>query len=187
MKRLALAAALVAALPVAAQQETYIVDPDHTFPAFEVKHFGMSTQRGLFTKATGKINVDRAAKKGSADITIDMTSVSTGVAKLSDHLRAEDFFDAAKHPTATFKGNDFRFEGDKLVAVSGDLTLRGVKLPVTLKVEAFNCGNHPMNKKVMCGADVTTTIKRSDFGIKYAIPAVSDEVKLSIPVEAYKD
>jgi polyisoprenoid-binding protein YceI len=187
MKHLALAAVLAAALPASAQQETYSIDPAHTVPLFEVKHFGMSTQRGFFNKASGKITVDRAAKTGNADIAIDVGSVSTSVPKLADHLRSEDFFDAAKFPTATFKGSDFKFEGDKLVAVNGDLTLRGVTKPVTLKVDAFNCGAHPVNKKTMCGADVTTTIKRSDFGVKFGIPAVGDDVKLSIPVEAFKD
>ena len=148
---------------------------------------GMSTHRGHFEAKEGSVVLDRAAKSGSADITIDMGTLATSVPKLADHLRSEDFFDAAKFPTATFKGNDFKFEGDKLVAVNGDLTLRGVTKPVTLKVEAFNCGNHPMNKKAMCGADASATVKRSEFGVKYGIPAVSDDVKLSIPIEAYKD
>ena len=186
MKRLILAASLAAALPVLAQ-ETYTVDARHTFPQFEVKHFGMSTQRGLFNKTTGKITLDRAAKKGAADITIDMASIVTGDGKLSDHLRAADFFDVEKHPTGRFKSSEFKFDGEKLVSVNGELTLLGVTKPVTLVVNQFNCGTHPMNKKAMCGADASTTIKRSDFGIKYAIPAVSDDVKLSIPIEAYKD
>jgi polyisoprenoid-binding protein YceI len=186
MKRIALAAALAVALPVAAQ-ETYSVDAKHTFPVFEVAHLGMSTQRGTFTKVSGKIVIDRAGKKGSADITLDMSGISTGEPKLADHLRAADFFEAEKYPTATFKSSNFRFEGDKLVAVAGDLTMKGVTKPVTLTVTAFNCGTHPMNKKAMCGADATTTIKRSDFNVKYGIPAVADDVKLSIPIEAFKD
>jgi polyisoprenoid-binding protein YceI len=188
MKALTLAAALatVLALPAAAQ-ETYSLDARHTFPTFEVNHLGFSTQRGMFTKTTGKVTIDRAARKGSADITIDMSAITKGDAKLSDHLRAEDFFDVAKFPTATFKGSDFKFEGDKLVSVGGDLTLRGVTKPVTLAVAGFTCGAHPMNKKALCGADASVTIKRSDFGIKYALPAVGDNVKLSIPIEAFKD
>jgi len=171
----------------AAAQETYSLDARHTFPAFEVRHFGMSTQRGLFNKTTGKVTVDLAAKKGSADIAIDMASVVTGDLKLIDHLRNEDFFDVAKYPTSTFKSSGFTFEGDKLVAVSGDLTLHGVTNPVTLAVHAFNCAPHPMSKKAMCGADASVTIKRSDFGISKYIPAIGDDVKLSIPVEAYRD
>jgi polyisoprenoid-binding protein YceI len=154
---------------------------------FEVSHFGMSTQRGTFNKVTGKVVIDRAAKKGTADITIDMKGVVTGEPKLTEHLLAADFFEADKFPTATFKSSNFTFSGDKLTAIAGDLTLKGVTKPVTLTVTAFNCGTHPMNKKAMCGADASTTIKRSDFGVKYAIPAVSDDVKLSIPVEAFKD
>jgi len=186
MKRLLIAAALAAALPVAAQ-ETYTVDAGHTVPAFEVKHLGMSTQRGLFTKASGKITIDRTARKGNADITIDMTSVSTSVPKLNDHLKSDDFFGAEKFPTATFKGSDFKFDGDKLVSVGGNLTMKGVTKPVTLAVSAFNCGNHPMLKKPMCGADASVTIKRSDWGMKYALPALADEMTLRINVEALKD
>ena len=100
---------------------------------------------------------------------------------------ADDFFGAEKFPTATFKGSDFKFDGDKLVSVGGNLTLKGVTKPVTLAVSAFNCGNHPMNKKAMCGADASVTIKRTDFGINYGVPALGDDVKLSIPVEAFKD
>ena len=187
MKRmLVLAFAAVPAFALA-QQEVYTIDPDHTIPAFEVKHFGMSTQRGLFTKANGKVALDRTAKKGNADVRIDMTAVTTAVPKLADHLRSEDFFDAAKYPTAIFKGSDFKFDGDKLVAVGGELTLHGVTRPVTLSVAEFNCGNHPLTKKAMCGADLSATIKRSDFGVKAYVPAVGDDVKLSISVEAYRD
>ncbi len=186
MKRFAAAATLAVALPVAAQ-EIYAVDADHTYPSFEVLHLGMSLQRGQFTKVTGKITLDRAAKKGAADITLDMSGILTGNTKLADHLRAADFFEVEKFPTATFKANDFRFEGDKLAAVAGELTLKGVTRPVTLTVTGFNCGAHPFNKKAMCGANATATLRRSDFGVKYALSAVGDEVRLSIPVEAYRD
>jgi polyisoprenoid-binding protein YceI len=188
MKRTLLAAAIAAlALPAAAQVETYTIDPRHTFPAFEVSHFGMSLQRGRFNKTSGKITVDKAAKTGSVDVTIDAASVDTGDAKLGDHLRNQDFFNAAAHPNLTFKGTKFNFEGDKVKSVDGELTILGVSKPVTLTAQHFNCGNHPMNKKAMCGAEFTTAIKRSDWGMKYAIPAVADDVMLRINVEAYKD
>jgi len=187
MKKLILAATLAAALPALAAPETYTIDGRHTFPTFEVNHFGISTQRGMFTKVSGKITVDRAAKAGNVDVTIDTTSVVTGIQGLTDPPKAEDFFNVAKFPTATFKGDRMRFEGDRPVAVEGNLTLNGVTRPVTLAINAANCRDHPMNKKPMCGADATATIKRSDFGIKYALPAVGDDVKLSIPVEAFKD
>jgi polyisoprenoid-binding protein YceI len=185
----ALAAALAAAfvLPAAAAPETYTIDARHTFPSFEVSHFGMSLQRGRFNKTTGKITVDKAAKSGSVEVSIDAASVDTGEPKLEDHLRAADFFNASAHPTITFKGSKFTFDGDKVKSVDGELTMLGVTKPVTLTAQHFNCGNHPMNKKAMCGAEFTTTIKRTDWGMKYAVPAVADDVLLRINVEAFKD
>ena len=180
MHKLLFAAGLAATLPAVAAPETYTIDGRHTFPTFEVSHFGISTQRGMFTKVSGKITVDRAARTGNVDVTIDTTSVVTGLQGLTDHLKAEDFFNTARFPTATYKG-------DRPTAVEGNLTLNGVTRPVTLAITAASCRDHPMNKKPMCGADATTTIKRSDFGIKYALPAVGDDVKLSIPVEAFRD
>ena len=82
---------LLAALPGAAAVETYTIDSRHTFPSFEVNHFGFSLQRGRFNKTSGKVTVDRDARQGSIDVTIDATSVSTGVDKLEDHVRGEDF------------------------------------------------------------------------------------------------
>ncbi|MEO5676523.1 MAG: YceI family protein [Usitatibacter sp.] len=190
MKRMLLPATIVAlftALPASAELETFTVDPNHTFPAFEIGHFGFSLQRGRFNKTTGKVTLDIAAKQGSADIAIDTGSVSTGHAKLEEHLRSEDFFNSAKNPQMTFKSNNFAFEGDKVKSASGDLTINGVTRPVTLKADQFNCAPHPMLKKKACGAELTTTIKRSDFGIKTFLPAVADDVMLRINVEAIKD
>jgi polyisoprenoid-binding protein YceI len=186
MKRIAIAALFVA-LPAAAALETYTVDPRHTLPTYEVGHLGYSMQRGRFGKTTGKITLDTAAKKGSADITMDAASVSSGVDKLDEHLRGEDFFNVAKNPNVTFKSSNFTFDGEKVKSVTGDLTMNGITRPVTLNANMFNCGPHPMTKKKWCGADLVATIKRSDFGMKYALPALADEVTLRIPVEAMKD
>ena len=180
-------AALATALPAAAATETFTIDPRHTFPAFEVSHFGMSIQRGRFNKTSGKITVDREARTGSVDVSIDAASVDTGDAKLGEHLRAADFFNAAANPTINFKGTKFNFDGDKVKTVDGELTMLGVTRPVTLTAQHFNCGNHPITKKMMCGAEFTTTIKRTEWGMKYAVPAVADDVMLRINVEAYKD
>ncbi len=133
------------------------------------------------------ITLDRAAKTASVEIEIDAASVSTGLAELEKHLRAEDFFNAEKFPKVTFKSTKVEFEGENPKAVHGDLTMLGVKKPVTMSVASFNCRVHPMNKKYVCGADAFVTIKRSEFGMTYAIPAVSDDVKLLIQVEAVRD
>lgn len=189
MKRRTIAglAFLLTAVPALAQVETYTIDSRHTFPMFEVMHFGMSLQRGRFNKTAGKATIDRQARTGTVDITIDATSVDTGLDKLEDHVRAEDFLHASAYPTITFKGTRFHFDGDRPRSVDGELTMRGVTRPVTLNVQHFNCGNHPMNKKAMCGGELTATIKRSEWGIKYAIPALADEMLLRINFEAFRD
>lgn len=167
--------------------EDYTVDPRHTFPGFEVNHMGLSTQRGRFNVTSGKITLDSAAKTGAVLIEIDAGSVNTGLNELEKHLKGEDFFNVEKHPKITFRSGRVEFEGEKPKAVHGELTLLGVTKPVTLSISSFNCRIHPMNKKYVCGADASATIKRSEFGMVYAIPAVSDEVKLFIQIEAFRN
>jgi polyisoprenoid-binding protein YceI len=181
------AAALLAALPAAAEPESFTVDPRHTFPGYEVGHFGYSFQRGRFNRTSGKITLDAAARQGSADISIDTASVSNGVEKLEEHLRSEDFFNAARFPQMTFKSTNFTFEGDKVRKASGDLTIAGITRPVTFDVTHFNCGINAMTKRKICGADMSATIKRSEFGMKYGLPALADDVLLRVNVEAIKD
>ena len=113
----ALATSMLAAAGLAqAEAITYNVEPTHTYVTFEVRHFATSTNRGRFDKKEGSITIDRAAKTGKADITIDMTSISTGLALFDKHLRGENFFKAADFPTATFVGDKFTFDGDKVTA-----------------------------------------------------------------------
>jgi polyisoprenoid-binding protein YceI len=182
------ALALAIAAGRAAAEDTYTIDPVHSQPTFEVRHMGFSQQRGSFGKATGKVVLDRGARKGSVEVTIDTTSIKTIDPRLDTHAKSEDFFNVAKYPTMTFRSTSLTFEGDRVVAVDGELTLLGVTKPVTLKVANDICGEHPINKRPMCGAEATTMIKRSEWGMKYGIPrAVSDEVKIDIPIEAYKE
>ncbi len=172
----------------ATAEDTYTIDPVHSQPIFEVQHMGFSLQRGSFGKATGTITLDQAAKKGTVNVLIDATSIKTIDPRLDNQAKSEAFFDVARYATLTFRGSNFVFDGDRVVQVDGDLTMLGVTKPVSLKVVNYTCGEHPMNKKSMCGAEVTTTIKRSEWGMKYGIPkAVSDEVKIIIPIEAYKE
>jgi len=177
---------LVAAASVAAS-DSYTIDPNHTFPSFEVNHVGFSTQRGRFNTTRGTLTLDRAAKQVAVEITIDANSIDTGYDKLEEHLRKPDFFDVAKFPTIIFKADSGRFDGDRLVALEGQLTMHGETKPVVLQVHNFKCGNHPFTKKPLCSADVTGEIKRTDFGIKYGVPFVGDDVKLFIQVEALKN
>lgn len=180
-----IAAALAA--PVLAAPETYVIDGNHTYPRFEYSHFGYSTQLSRFDKTTGKIVLDRAAKKGSVDVVIDMTSVNTGSALFNQHIQGEDFLDTSKHPTATFKSTAVRFDGDKPAAIDGNLTIKGITKPVTLAVTAFHCMPHPILKKDACGANATTKVKRTDFNAGKYAPNVGDELTLTIAVEAVKE
>lgn len=180
-------AALLTPLPACAELESYTVDPDHTFPTYEVSHFGYSMQRGRFNRTSGRITLDEAAGKCTADIAIDTASVSSGVDKLDEHLRSEDFLNAARNPQITFKSANCAFEGGKVKSATGDLTINGVTRPATLAANMFLCAPNPMNKRKQCGADLEVTVKRSDFGVKYALPALGDDVRLRINVEAIKD
>ena len=182
---LGLAAGLLAMPAWAA--DSYTIDPRHTFPSFEIGHFGWSTQRGRFDKTSGKITLDRTAKSGTVEVTIDAASVDTGVRARDEDLRGEGFFDVEKYPTMTFKSTRVRFEGDKPVAVDGEFMLRGVTKPMTLTITNFHCAPNPFVKKEVCGADALATIQRSAFGMTKFLPAISDDVKLLIGVEAIKD
>jgi polyisoprenoid-binding protein YceI len=163
--RILVAALLAAAaIPVAAQ-EVYVLEPVHSQPSFETRHIGFSSQRGSFGKASGKITLDRAAKKGAMDITIDATSIRTFDPRLDAIVKGERFFNVEKFPTLTFKSSDVKFDGDRVVGVNGELTMLGVTKPVSLQVADFKCGEQPFNKKPMCGADASATIKRSDWGM----------------------
>lgn len=187
LKQTILAVLLFAGLPFAAHAaDSYTIDPQHTYAHFAVNHLGFSTMHGRFDKSGGKIILDRAAKQGTVDITIEAASITTGLAKRDDHLRSPDFFNVVEFPTLTYKSSAVKFKGDTPVSIEGDLTLLGVTKPVALTILSFKCANHPMNKKELCGADASAKIKRSDFGMKFGLPNVGDELILKFEVEAYK-
>lgn len=188
--------AIAASLPLlaSAAPENYTLDPYHTYPGFMVEHWGLSMMHGQFEKTTGKFSFDRAAKTGSVEMTINTASVTTGDNVKGDrprsrdeHLRSGDFFNVAEFPTMTFKSTKTNFGGDLPASVEGNLTLLGVTKPMTLTFERFKCGANPFNKKERCGGNAVGKFKRSDFGMKYAIPAVGDEITLNIEFEGDRD
>lgn len=185
-RRLLLALLGTAPLAAAAAPETYTIDNTHTYPRFEYSHFGYSTQSHRFTKTTGKIVLDRAARSGSVEVTIDAKSVDTGYALFNEHIQAEDFFDTARHPTIAFRSDRLRFDGDRLAEVEGTLTIKGVTRPIKLSVTRFHCMPHPILKKDACGADAVARVKRSEFNMGKYAPAVSDDVTIQVSVEAIK-
>lgn len=172
--------------PALSAPETFVVDPTHTYPRFSYDHFGLSTQLSKFTKTSGKVILDKAAKTASVEIDIDMKSVDTGYATFNEHIQAEDFLDTNKFPKATFKSTKVIFDGDKPASIEGNLTIKGVTKPVTLKVNRYVNKPHPMRKVDVIGADASTVIKRSDFNAGKFAPAVGDEVTITVAIEALK-
>jgi polyisoprenoid-binding protein YceI len=195
MKRIVLAAALTALpLVAAAQVETYTLDPYHTIPHFSLEYHGYGTFYGRFDRTSGKFTIDRTARKGGLEFAIEAASVTTGDGdkgtrprSRDDHLRTPDFFNVAEFPRITFKSTNVKFNGDVPAEVEGQLTLVGTTKPVTFKIDRWVCKDHPVYKKPSCGGNASTLFKRSDFGMKYAIPSISDEVKLTTLFLAFKE
>lgn len=174
------------ATSVMAAPETYVVDNTHTFERFSYSHFGMSTQLSRFNKTSGTVVIDKVAKTAQVDITVDTKSVDTGYDVFNGHIQGPDFLDTERYPTATFKSTKVRFEGEKPVALDGNLTIKGVTKPVTLNIINYVALQHPMLKKDAIGADAQTIIKRTDFGAGKYAPYVGDEVTITISLEAVK-
>ena len=177
---------LVATSLAQAESVTYAVEPMHTYVTFEVRHFGTSTNRGRFDKKEGSITLDRAARTGRADITIDTASISSGLPLFDGHLRGDNFLRVKEFPTAKFVGDKFSFDGDKVSAVSGTLTLLGKAQPVTLNATHFNCYDNPMLKREVCGGDFEASLQRSAYGMTYGLPGIPDTIRLVIQIEAVR-
>ena len=185
MRRVMAMAFLAAGCAGVAHSAEYAIDPTHTFATFEIAHFGTSTNRGRFDRKEGKISFDRAAKTGQVDITLDVASVNTGTPAFDKHLKSADLFNVEKFPTARFVSDAWVFDGDKVSEIKGQLTLMGVTQPLTLKANRFNCYDHPMLKREVCGGDFEAMIDRTahglDYGVKWGFPT---QVRLLVQVEA---
>ncbi len=187
LNTLILSLSTVLASTAFAATDSYTIDSHHAFPIFEVSHLGFSTQRGRFDETSGKVTLDVAAKTGSVDLTINTKSLDMGFPLWNEHLSGEGFFDTEKFPTMTYKSSKLIYKGDKVVGAEGDFTLLGVTKPLRVAVNGFHCGVNPMNKKPLCAGDVSATFKRSDYGMMKYLPAVGDQIKINVPIEAYKD
>ncbi|GAJ28368.1 YceI family protein [Acidomonas methanolica] len=190
MKRLFLAAAslsfgLVAGAPAfaapAPQSGVYAIEPTHTQVVFSVLHFGFTTYTGLFSNVSGTLHLNAATPaESSLNVTIPVSSVQTTSDVLTGELKADDWFDAAKYPDATFVSTSVRQTDPHDAIVTGTLTIRGISKPETLAVHFIGAGVNPMDKKFTVGFEATGTIKRSDFGVSKYVPYVSDAVELHI-------
>ena len=183
---LAVAAALTAGV-AQAQTTSYAIDPTHTFATFEIDHFGASVNRARFDKKEGTVELDKTAKTGKVELTLQIGSVNSGTAPFDKHLQSADIFDAAQFPTAKFVGDKFTFSGDKVTEVAGTLTLKGKTQPVTFKAKQFNCYQSPMLKREVCGGDFEATIDRTAFGVDYGVQyGFPKTVRIVAQIEAVK-
>lgn len=171
-----------------AQIETYKLDNPHTQIIFAVSHLGFSMSYGKFLDYDGEITLNRGEpSKSSAHVTIKTGSIDMGMEKWNAHMKNEDFFHVEKYPEMTFKSTSIEVTGEDTAIMTGDLTLLGVTKPVTLHVTHRKSGKHPMKDVYAAGFTAEGTLKRSDFGMDYGLPAVGDEVKLIIEAEAYRE
>ena len=172
-------------VPAEVQAGVYALDSSHGKITWSVKHLGFSTYYGQFVNVEATLNLDPANPSASSlTATIPLTDVDPNSDGLKAHLQTADFFDTANHPVATFVSRSVTVDADDAseATVVGDLTPRGETRPVTMEVE-FNQAGPSMGGAYRVGFDGEATIKRSEFGVDYAVPAVSDEVELHIEGE----
>ena len=179
---------LLAALPALAEPVSYSFDPAHSKVWWEVRHFGTSTHRGRFDAAPqGSITIDREAARGQVSLSVDTSSVSSGVPLLDTMIRGANFLGSAAHPLAYFVATQFKFDGSRVAELRGEFTLRGVSAPLGLKATNFACRIDDTLKREVCGGDFEGALLRSEFGSTFGLPFVGDKVRLLISVEGIRD
>jgi polyisoprenoid-binding protein YceI len=169
--------------------ERYRLDPDHTFVHFAVVHTGVSSVRGRVGVTKGSATLDAAQKRAEVTVEIDPRTLDTGVKKLDALLSGEMFFDVAKFKTARFSAHSVVFAEGVPTEFEGELTIKGVTRPVKLTAERFVCQEVSILviKHFVCGGDLTANLKRSDFGLTKYLSMVSDDVRITISVEAIRE
>jgi polyisoprenoid-binding protein YceI len=181
---LAAIVSLVLILPAAAETQSWNIDGAHSSAQFSVRHMGISTVRGAFTKMSGTVQYDATnPAKTTIDATIDAASVDTRVEMRDNDLRSPHFFDASKYPTLTFKSKKVEEAGPGKLKVTGDLTIHGVTKEVTLDVEGPSAPVKDPRGNLRVGASASTTINRKDFGVNGADTVVGDAVPITIDME----
>lgn len=195
LSRILLSSLLLASLPALADQKSpsaaaatahkYDIDPGHSQITFTWNHLGFSNNSGTLEKISGVFELDTAdLTKSTISVTLPLEGLHTGVAKLDEHLKTAEFFDAAKYPDITFKSTKVEKVGTDALKVTGDLAIHGVTKPETLAVNINKIGDNAMMKTQSAGFDADVVLKRSDFGISYGVPNVSDDIRVHITLSA---
>jgi polyisoprenoid-binding protein YceI len=177
------ALALLAGTAVA-EVQTWNIDPNHTAAQFSVRHMGISTVRGAFTKVSGTAQYDPANPgKTSVDATIDAASVDTRVSMRDNDLKSANYFDVEKYPTITFKSKSVEAAGAGKLKITGDLTIHGTTKEVVLDVDGPSAPVTDPRGNSHLGASASTTIKRTDFGVGSSSSMVGEDITITIDVE----
>jgi polyisoprenoid-binding protein YceI len=177
-------AALTFSMTAVAQSNVWQLDPAHSSAQFAVRHMGISTVRGTFTKLSGSAHYDPAdAKNDSVDVTIEPASVDTRVEMRDNDLRSDHFFDVQKYPTMTFRSTKVESAGTDKLKITGDLTIRGVTKPVTLAVEGPSKPVDDGHGHLHMGVSASGTLNRTDFGMTGYQGVVGNEIQLTIDAE----
>ncbi|MBP0578446.1 YceI family protein [Labrys sp. LIt4] len=168
--------------------DLYDLDPDHTQTVFHIDHLGYSTVTGSFRQLKGVLTLDEAHPEQSlVEATIEASSVDTGIPSRDEDLKSSEFFDITRHQTLTFRTTKVKRRGPRSADLSGELTLLGISKPVTLRTTFNRIAPDPLrNNRVVAGFTATTTIRRSDFGMKAFIPLIGDVVRIDINAEAIR-
>lgn len=180
----------VAAVPAQAEPRAYRIDPSHFSIVFNAMHIGYAPTWGLFLKGEGGFTYDEETRELSdLSVAIEAGSVFSNDERRDGHLRSDDFLSAEAHPSITFRMTEAEAKTETTGTVTGDLTLRGVTRPVTLDVTLNKIGPYPFGGTYVIGISANTTLKRSDFGMTYAVEngLVGDEVSIRIDLEAIRD
>lgn len=190
MKKLKLISAVIFAFAMIqqaaiAESNVYTIESNHASVVWFANHFGFSNPSGKFTDISGSVTFDEANPGQSlVDVTINTNSLVTGLAKFDQHLKSSDFFDVEKYPTAKFVSKKIKVTGKNKAKIEGQLTLHGVTKSVTLDTKFNRAGINPISQLQTVGFSATAVINRSEFGLDYAVPGVSDKVNLTIEIEA---
>jgi polyisoprenoid-binding protein YceI len=174
-------------LSSAALADSWNIDANHTAAQFSVRHMGISTVRGAFTKISGTVMYDPADPgKDVIDVTIDAASVDTRVENRDKDLRGPHFFEVDKYPTLTFKSSKVEAAGPGKLKATGDLTLHGVTKQVVLNIEGLTEPVKDGRGNLHLGASATTTIDRTQFGMTGMTAMVGSDISITIDAELVK-
>ena len=171
---------------VIAAVENYTIDSQHSYVLWHINHFGFSNPSGKWM-AEGTLVIDEAKPQNSkVSVTIHVADVITGIQELDKHLKSKLFFDTEQFPTATFISDKINVTGKKTASIHGILTVRGISKPVILNATLNKMGENPISNKMSVGFSAVTQLKRSEFDINTLLPGLSDDVKINIELEAYR-